>query len=89
MDTKATTSAPEQTYTGQYNIDKTSNAIEEAITKAEEQAEIEIDSAFIGITGEHVKGINCSGTITISNNEYMNPAGEKITKEDIKKVLPK
>ena len=40
------------------NIDKTSNAIEEAITKAEEQAEIEIDSAFIGITGEHVKGIN-------------------------------
>ena len=69
------------------NIDKTSNAIEEAITKAEEQAEIEIDSAFIGITGEHVKGINCSGTITISNNEYMNPAGEKITKEDIKKVL--
>jgi len=69
------------------NIDKTSNAIEEAITKAEEQAEIEIDSAFIGITGEHVKGINCSGTITISNNEYMNPAGEKITREDIKKVL--
>ena len=69
------------------NIDKTSNAIEEAITKAEEQADIEIDSAFIGITGEHVKGINCSGTITISNNEYMNPAGEKITKEDIKKVL--
>ena len=69
------------------DIDKTSNSIEEAITKAEKQAELEIDSAFIGITGEHVKGINCSGTITISNNEYMNPAGEKITKEDIKKVL--
>ena len=69
------------------DIDKTSEAIEEAVDKAEEQAELEIDSAFIGITGEHVKGINCSGTITISNNEYMNPAGEKITKEDIKKVL--
>ncbi len=69
------------------DIEKTSNAIEEAVNKAEEQAELEIDSAFIGITGEHVKGINCSGTITISNNEYMNPAGEKITKEDIKKVL--
>ena len=69
------------------DIDKTSNAIEEAINKAESQAELEINSAFIGITGEHVKGINCSGTITISNNEYMNPAGEKITKEDMKKVL--
>tara|TARA_Y100001970_G_scaffold294159_1_gene447696 strand:+ start:22779 stop:24035 length:1257 start_codon:yes stop_codon:yes gene_type:complete len=69
------------------DVEKTSNAIEEAITKAEEQADYEVNSAFIGITGEHVKGINCSGTITISNNEYMNPAGEKITKEDIKKVL--
>ena len=52
------------------DVEKTSNAIEEAITKAEEQADYEVNSAFIGITGEHVKGINCSGTITISNNEY-------------------
>ena len=69
------------------DIDKTSEAIEEALEKAEEQAEIEVESAWIGITGEHVKGINCSGTITISNNEFMNPAGEKITKESINKVL--
>ena len=69
------------------DIDKTSLAIEEALNKAEEQAGIEVDSAWIGITGEHVKGINCSGTITISNNEYMNPAGERITQESIDKVL--
>ena len=69
------------------DIDKTSLAIEEALDKAEQQAEIEVDSAWIGITGEHVKGINCSGTITISNNEYMNPAGEKITQDSIDKVL--
>ena len=61
--------------------------IEEAINKAEEQAKIEVETAYVGITGEHVKGINCSGTITMSNNEYMNPAGEIISKEDIKKVL--
>ena len=69
------------------DIAKTSDAIEEALSKAEEQAEVEIESAWIGITGEHVKGINCSGTITISNNEFMNPAGEKITKDSINKVL--
>ena len=51
------------------DIAKTSDAIEEALSKAEEQAEVEIESAWIGITGEHVKGINCSGTITISNND--------------------
>ena len=68
------------------DVDKTSNAIEEeAVTKAEKQAELEITSAFIGITGEHVKGINCSGTITISNNEYMNPAGERITKDEMQR----
>ena len=69
------------------DIDKTSKAIEEALEKAEKQAEIEVESAWIGITGEHVKGINCSGTITISNNEYMNPAGEQVTSTDIKNVL--
>ena len=69
------------------DITKTSDAIEEALNKAEEQAEVEIESAWIGITGEHVRGINCSGTNTISNNEFMNPAGEKITRENIKNVL--
>ena len=69
------------------DIEKTASAIEEALSKAEKQAKIDVESAYIGITGEHVKGINCSGTITISNNEYMNPAGEKITKENIRKVL--
>ena len=69
------------------DIEKTSSAIEEALTKAEKQADMEVETAFIGITGEHVKGINYSGTITISNNEYMNPAGEIITKEDIRRVL--
>ena len=69
------------------DISKTSDAIEEALNKAEQQAEVEIESAWIGITGEHVKGINCAGTITISNNEFMNPAGEKITQESINRVL--
>ena len=69
------------------DIEKTASAIEEALSKAEKQAKLDVESAYIGITGEHVKGINCSGTITISNNEYMNPAGEKITKENIRKVL--
>lgn len=69
------------------DIDETSNSIETALKQAEEQAEIEIDSAYVGITGEHVKGINCTGAITISNNEYRDPAGERITSQHIKKVL--
>ena len=56
------------------DIEKTSTAIEEALSKAEKQANKEIESAFIGITGEHVKGINCSGTITISNFAVFSPS---------------
>ena len=69
------------------NIDQTAYAIEIALRQAEEQADIEVESAYVGITGEHVKGINCTGAITISNNEYRDPAGEQISPKNIKKVL--
>ena len=52
------------------DINDTATSIEKALNIAEEQANIEVQSAFIGITGEHVSGVNCTGSITISNNEY-------------------
>ena len=69
------------------NIDQTASSINKALKQAEEQADIEVESAYVGITGEHVKGINCTGAITISNNEYRDPAGEQISSKNIKKVL--
>ena len=69
------------------NIDQTASSIDKALKQAEEQADIEVESAYVGITGEHVKGINCTGAITISNNEYRDPAGEQISSKNIKKVL--
>jgi len=69
------------------NIKSTVNSLKIALDMAEEQAEHEIDTAYIGLTGENIKGINCSGAITISNSDYLNPAGEVITKKDINKVL--
>ena len=69
------------------DIDKTISSISKAIKQAEIQAGIEIETAYIGLTGEHIKGINCSGAITISSNDYRNPAGEQIDQKDIEKVL--
>ena len=69
------------------NIKSTVDSLKNALDMAEKQAEHEIDSAYIGLTGENIKGINCSGAITISNSDYLNPAGEVITKKDINKVL--
>jgi len=69
------------------NIKSTVESLKNALDMAEKQADYEIDSAYIGLTGENIKGINCSGAITISNSDYLNPAGEVITKKDINKVL--
>tara|TARA_B100000029_G_C17576560_1_gene958322 strand:- start:663 stop:1922 length:1260 start_codon:yes stop_codon:yes gene_type:complete len=69
------------------NIKRTVASLKNALDMAEKQAEYEIDTAYIGLTGENIKGINCSGAITISNSDYLNPAGEVITKKDINKVL--
>ena len=69
------------------DIDKTISSISKAIKEAEEQAGYEIESAYVGLTGEHIKGINCSGAITISSNDYRNPAGEQIDRKDVAKVL--
>ena len=69
------------------DIEDTANSIEKAVQKAEEKSKIDIDSAYVGITGENIKGINCSGAITISNGDYLNPAGNNIEENDIIKVL--
>ena len=69
------------------NMDQTIDSLSKAILEAEKQADIEIESAFVGITGDHIKGINYSGVITISKNNQRHPAGQEITKEDIRRVL--
>ena len=69
------------------NIHDTVKSINKAISKAEEMCDISIESAYIGITGENIKGINCSGAITISNSDYINPAGDTIEEKDVMKVL--
>ncbi len=69
------------------DISKTIKSIESAVKEAEEQAKIEIDSAYVGLTGDHITGINCTGNISISSGDYRNPGGERITQKHIDKVL--
>lgn len=69
------------------DISKTIKSIESAVKEAEKQANIEIDSAYVGLTGDHITGINCTGNISISSGDYRNPGGERITQKHIDKVL--
>ena len=68
------------------DIKKTTDAIIDAIQQAEAESGQRIDNAFIGLTGEHIKGINYSGVITINRNNNRQPIGQEIDRTDIDRV---
>jgi len=63
------------------DIQNTRISLNNAIQEAEENAKCKIDSAFIGITGDHIQGINYSGVVIINEN-----TGSEIDDKDIIKV---
>ena len=69
------------------NMNQTVASLTQALSTAEQQADIEVDSAFVGITGDHIRGINYSGVITVSKGSNRQPVGQEITQEDVQRVL--
>ncbi len=63
------------------NLEATVEAIKKAQEEAELMAGVEIDSAFIGISGAHIKSFNSRGVIAVSGKN------KEITREDIKRVI--
>jgi cell division protein FtsA len=63
------------------NLETTVNAIKKAQEEAELMAGVEIDSAFVGISGAHIKSFNSRGVIAVSGKN------KEITAEDIERVI--
>ncbi len=68
------------------DIQETLSAIKKAVGDAEKQADYEVESAFVGLTGDHIKGINYSGVITVNKNSTRQPVGHEISQGDIDRV---
>jgi cell division protein FtsA len=51
------------------NIDSTVESIKKAVHEAEMMAGVEINSAYVGISGGHIKGMNSRGVAAIKNRE--------------------
>lgn len=60
------------------------DAIQRAVEEAEQTCGLEIESAFVNITGLHVRGILASATLQIGEGRSEDP--EEITEDDIKNV---
>jgi cell division protein FtsA len=63
------------------NLEATTAAIKKAQEEAELMAGVEIDSAFVGISGAHIKSFNSRGVIAVSGKN------REITREDIRRVV--
>lgn len=63
------------------NLEATTAAIKKAQEEAELMAGVEIDSAFVGISGAHIKSFNSRGVIAVSGKN------REISREDIRRVI--
>ncbi len=61
------------------NIDSTVDAIKKAVEEAELMAGCDISSVYVGIAGNHIKGMNSHGIIAIK--------GREITEQDVERVI--
>ena len=61
------------------NIDRTVNAVREAIEEAEHAAGVEVENVIVGIAGDHVQSFQSRGVVTIRHGE--------ITQDDVQRLL--
>ena len=66
------------------NLDLSVLAIKKAVDAAEAAAGVSIDSAYVGVGGAHIKGVNSSGAVSLVKPEG---ASREVTREDIARVV--
>jgi len=68
------------------NIKDTTDSLESAIKEAQKQCNCEVDSVFVGISGDHIVGMNGMGVVSVGD-VATNSIGSIIDKNDKDRVL--
>jgi len=63
------------------DVAETSRAIREAVTKAQRMAGVELEAAWVGVTGQHLSCLNSRGEVQIAR------ARRQITWDDVERVM--
>jgi cell division protein FtsA len=63
------------------NLDSTVSSIRRAVEEAESVANVPVESAVIGVAGNHVRGVNSRGGITLG------PRQRDIEREDVRRAI--
>jgi cell division protein FtsA len=63
------------------NLDQAVDSIKKAVDEAEVMAGTAIESAFVGVSGDHIRSMNSHGVISVTSKQ------REITREDIDRVI--
>jgi cell division protein FtsA len=63
------------------NLDSTVSSIRRAVEEAESVANVPVESAVIGVAGNHVRGVNSRGGVTLGNRP------RDIEREDVRRAI--
>lgn len=69
------------------NRDHIIEEIEKSISEAEIMAGVKVEHIFIGISGDHIRGINTRGAIPLNSAETPMSGDRRIVKDDISKAI--
>jgi cell division protein FtsA len=67
------------------NLDAAVLSLKKAVEAAESSAGVPVDSAYVGVAGPHIKGVNSRGAVALGGR----PGGgaQEVTREDIRQVI--
>ncbi len=65
------------------NIDLAAQAVKKALEAAEAAAGVSVESAYVGVGGAHIKGVNSRGGITLTKS---GSGSREVEREDMRKV---
>lgn len=63
------------------NLDQAVEALKRAVDEAEVMAGVQIDSAYVGMSGDHIRSVNSRGVVSVMGKH------REITREDIDRVI--
>lgn len=63
------------------NLDQAIDAVKKAVDEAEVMAGVQIESAFVGLSGDHVRSVNSRGVVSVMGRH------REISREDIDRVI--
>ncbi len=65
------------------NLDQGIDAVKKAVDEAEVMAGLQIESAYVGVAGDHIRSVNSRGVVSVTGKH------KEIAREDIERVIEK